>query len=163
MARRKVHHLDFDTLLLINKKVVALTGEPHGYAPADGEKLAGVVREVEQRADDQDAQRAVPEKAALLVFKIASGQYFRAGNKRTALVAGLVFLAKNGYKIDVTNPEFVATVDRVGVAAASLDDLYEMLGRMAVKSKAERRGWDKVVEESVSSQGEFLTDQAKQG
>ena len=163
MAGKTVHHLDFDTLADINRRVVELTGEPHAYSPADGEKLAGLVKEVEQRADNQELQEAVPEKAALLVYKIASGQYFRAGNKRTALVAGLVFLAKNGYKIDVTNSGFVSTVDKVGVAAATLDDLYGVLRRLAVKSKVERKGWEKLIEQSIESDKEFLTDQAKGG
>ena len=163
MAGRTVHHLDFDVLVSINRRVVALTGEPHGYSPADGEKLSGLVREVEQRADNQALQEAVPDKAALLVYKIASGQYFKAGNKRTALVAGLVFLEKNGYKIDVTNKEFVSVVDKVGVAAASLDELYDVVRRLAAKSKVDRRGWEKVIVESVDDEKEFLADQAKGG
>lgn len=159
MARRLVHHMDFDTLVGINKGVVALTGEPHGFTPADGKKLNELVQEVEQRANNQDLEEAVPEKAALLVFKVASGQYFRAGNKRTALVAGLVFLAKNGYKVDITNHDFVSAVDRVGMAAASLDDLYELMSRLAAKSKSDRRGWEKVVEATVESMKDFLTEQ----
>lgn len=151
MAGRTVHHLDFDTLVGINRRVVALTGEPHGYSPADGEKLSGIVKEIEQRADNQDPQEAVTEKAALLVYRIASGQYFRAGNKRTALVAGLVFLIKNGYKVDITNADFVSTVDKAGVAAATLDDLYDVLRRLAAKSKVDRRGWETVVGQSVLS------------
>lgn len=160
MARKIVQHMDLQTLVEINKGVVALTGEPHGYSPADGEKLAALVKEVEQRADNQEPADAVPEKAALLVFKVASGQYFRAGNKRTALVAGLVFLAKNGYRFDITDPEFVSTVDKAGMAAASLDDLYDVVRRLAVKSKAERKGWDKVADLTVESMKDFLTSQA---
>jgi death-on-curing family protein len=160
VARRTVHHIDLQTLVDINKGVVALTGEPHAYSPADGEKLAALVTEVEQRANNQEPEEAVPEKAALLVFKVASGQYFRAGNKRTALLAGLVFLAKNGYKFDITDPEFVSTVDKVGIAAASLDDLYEAVRRLAMKSKAERRSWDKVVGSTLDSMKDFLTSQA---
>ena len=78
-------------------------------------------------------------------------------------MAGLVFLEKNGYKIDVTNKEFVSVVDKVGVAAASLDELYDVVRRLAAKSKVDRRGWEKVIVESVDDEKEFLADQAKGG
>ena len=161
MAKKTIHHLGFETIVEMNKKIVSLTGEPHGFSLADSQKLLGVVKEVEQRADNEDPKEAIPEKAALLVFKLASGQYFRSGNRRTALMAALVFLAKNGYKIDIADPDLLSTVDRVGVAAASLDDIYEILNRLAVKSKAERSGWDKVVEQAVDSQKDFLREQGR--
>lgn len=157
MARKAVHHLDFETLVNINKGVVALTGEPNEYSTPDGQKLTELVREVEQRADNQDFDEAVPEKAALLVFKLASGQYFRAGNKRTALVTGLVFLAKNGFRLDITDAEFVSTVDRSGIGAAGLDDVYGAVRRLAVRSAVERKGWDKAVISAVESQKAFLS------
>ena len=157
MAPRTVHHLDFETLVDINREVVALTGEAHEYSPADGRKLAELVEEVKKRADNQGPDEAIPEKAALLVFKLASGQYFHAGNKRSALVVGLVFLRKNGYDMDINSAELASTVDRAGIAAATLDDLYEVVGRLAVKSKAERRSWEKVVADVVKSHGELLT------
>jgi prophage maintenance system killer protein len=158
MAGRTVHHMDLEALLGVNREVVALTGELHGYSPADGEKLKELIAEVESRADNQDFQEAVPEKASLLVFKIASGQYFHAGNKRTALVAGQAFLRKNGYKLDLSNPDFVSAVDKVGIAAASLDDLYGVMRGLIVRSPAERKGWDKAVKAVVESNAGFLKD-----
>ncbi|MDA4121098.1 MAG: Fic family protein [Thaumarchaeota archaeon] len=156
MAKKTVHHMDFSTLVDVNKDVVSLTGEIHEYSTADGKKLEALVAEVESRADNQDFEEAVPEKASLLVFKVASGQYFHAGNKRTALVAGLTFLRKNGYKIDIKNPEFVSAVDKVGIAAAGLDDLNEVMRGLIEKSPAERKGWDKAVEQVVKSNRDFL-------
>ncbi|MDE1853517.1 MAG: Fic family protein [Thaumarchaeota archaeon] len=157
MGKKIVHHMDFDALANVNKAVVGLTGEPHGYAEADKRKLASLIEEVEHRADNQDFEEAVPEKASLLIFKVASGQYFRAGNKRTALVAGLAFLLKNGYAIDITNSELVSTVDRVGIAAASLDDLYAVMGELKSKSKTDRKGWDGLTKRVVEANKNFLT------
>ncbi|HYC26916.1 MAG TPA: hypothetical protein VEB67_02705, partial [Nitrososphaerales archaeon] len=77
---------------------------------------------------------------------------------RTALVAGLVFLRKNGYKIDLKSDDFVAVVDRVGVAAASLDDLFTVMSRLTKKSPTERKGWDKAISQQVSSNRKTLTD-----
>ena len=158
MAKKTVHHMDFTTLVGVNKEVVSLTGETHQYSPADKKKLEALVAEVESRADNQDFEDAVREKAALLVYKVASGQYFHAGNKRTALVAGLAFLRKNGYKADLKNPELVSTVDKVGMAAAGLDDLVGVLGNLIEKSPAERKGWEKAVESVVASNKAALTE-----
>jgi len=157
MAKKTIHHVDFETLVGVNMAVVALTRERHEYSPADGRKLRSLVKEVEQRADNQEFEEAVAEKAALLVYDIARGQYFHAGNKRTALVAGLAFLAKNGHTVDIEDEEFVSTVDKAGIAAADLDDLYAVIRGLISKGKAERRGWDAVVKGAVQKHEEFLT------
>jgi prophage maintenance system killer protein len=158
VAKKTIHHMDFPTLVAVNKEVVLLTREPHEYTPADGEKLEELIGEVASRADNQDFEEAVPEKASLLVFKIASGQHFHAGNKRTALVAGLIFLNKNGFKLKINDPEFVSVVDKVGMAAASLDDLNAVMRRLLTKSPVERKGWDNAVKQAVESNRKFLTD-----
>ncbi|MDA4125052.1 MAG: Fic family protein [Thaumarchaeota archaeon] len=158
MAKKPIHHMDFPTLVEANKEVVLLTREPHEYTQADGEKLEELLQEVASRADNQDFEEAVPEKASLLVFKIASGQHFHAGNKRTALVAGLVFLNKNGFKIKINDPDFVSTVDKVGMAAASLDDLNAAMRRLMTKSAVERKGWDNALKQTVEANKKFLTD-----
>lgn len=160
MAKRTVHHLDLPTLMQVNKEVVALSGEPYEYSLADGEKMAELIAEVEGRANNQDFEEAVLEKGALLVFKIASGQHFRAGNKRTALVAGLCFLRKNGYTVDIKDREFVSVVDKAGMGAADLDTLYMVLTEQSKKSPAERKGWSNAVTQTVESNRRFLRDLA---
>ena len=160
MAKRTVRTMDFPALVEVNRQVVLLTGEPHEFLPADRQKLEGLLSEVEVRADTQDPEEAVTEKASLLVFKLASGQYFRAGNKRTALVAGLSFLRKNGWKIEIKDPEFVSLVDRAGVGAATLDDLYSAMSRLITKGPTERKGWEGAVKTAIESNRKFLTDLA---
>jgi prophage maintenance system killer protein len=150
--------MDFEAVVDVNKEVVALTGEPCEYSAADGEKLSALVKEVELRADNQEFLDSLTDKAALLVFKAASGQYFRAGNKRTAMVLGLAFLNKNGYSINIQDVEFLSAVDNAGVGAAGLDELYGIVRRLITKSPAQRKGWDKAVEEVVASNRKFLTD-----
>jgi prophage maintenance system killer protein len=160
VARKTIHHMDFETLTSVNKEVVALTKEKHEYSPADGRKLRNLVKDVELRADNQDFEEAVADKASLLVYDIARGQYFHAGNKRTALVAGLAFLHKNAHDMDIEDDEFVATVDKVGIAAADLDDVYAVVKGLIGKSKVERRGWDGVVRGAVEVHKDFLTNLA---
>jgi prophage maintenance system killer protein len=158
MAKKNIRYMDLASLVEVNKKVVGLTGEPSEYSPADRAKLENLLGEVEARANNQELEEAVPEKAALLVFKVASGQYFRAGNKRTALVAGAAFARKNGYVVDMTNHQFVSTVDKVGVAAATLDDLFGVMSGLMTKSAADRKGWDNAIKEIVDSNRKFLTE-----
>ena len=157
MGKKTIHHPDFETLVAVNREVVALTKEPHGYSEADGEKIAELVREMEHRADNQAFDEAVVDKAALLVFKLASGQYFKSGNRRTALVAGAVYLAKNGYSIDLNSAGLVSAVDRAGIAAASLDEVYDVLRGLAAKSKTDRRSWDNALAQIVESNRGVLT------
>jgi prophage maintenance system killer protein len=157
VGKKTVHHLDYDALIGVNKAVVALTKERHAFADADGEKLQALIKEVEARADNRTPEEAIPDKASLLVFKIASGQYFHAGNKRTALVAGAAFLKKNGYSLDLRDPGLVSAVDKVGMGAASLDELFAVMGGAESKSKADRKGWEGLVESLVDANREFLS------
>lgn len=158
VAKKTVHHMDFDSLLRVNREVVLLTNEPHEFSQADSEKLEELLSEVKERANNEKFEEAVTEKAAFLVFKVASGQHFRAGNKRTALVAGLVFLRKNGYKIDISSPGFVSVVDKVGIAAADLDDVYDIMKASVSKSTQERGSWETAIKKAVEANKKFLTD-----
>jgi len=144
--------------MTVNREVVSLTREPHECSRADSEQLESLLKEVASRADNQDFEQAISEKASLLVFRLASGQHFRAGNKRTALVAGLVFLRKNGYKIKIDDPELISVVDKAGMAAASLDDVYDLMRRLSAKSAAERKAWESAVKQTVESNSRFLTE-----
>lgn len=160
MGSKVIHHLGLEELVYVNRVVVALTKEEHIYSEADGKKMEDVLREVEARADNLSPEEAIPEKASLLVFKIASGQYFRAGNKRTALVAGVAFLLKNGYSLNVKDAALVDTVDKAGVAAATLDDLFAVIGRNLTKTRSDRKRWGGVVDSVVRANTDFLTSLA---
>jgi len=157
MAKKTIHHMDFESLADINKAVVSLTREEHEYSPADGKKLRNLLKEVGERAENEDFEDAVAQKAALLVYDIARGQYFRAGNKRTALVAGLAFLAKNGKSISIKDPLFVETVDKAGIAAADLEDLLTVMNDLMKKAKQNRKSWDSLVKGLIEDNRDFLT------
>ena len=157
VAAKKIVHMDFPTLLMVNKEVVALTQESSSHTEADDPKLRELLADVESASAGRGPDDALPEKASLLIFKIASGQHFKAGNKRTALVAGFAFLRKNGYNLDIEDGDLVSVVDRVGIAAATLEDLQKLVLRLAVKAKAERKGWESLVTQSVESKTDFLT------
>jgi len=65
--------------------------------------LESAIARPETYAHYQDADLAL--QGAVLAHGIAEGQYFIDGNKRTALIAMLVFLEINGWRIEASDPE----------------------------------------------------------
>jgi death-on-curing protein len=65
--------------------------------------LESALARPETYAHYQEADLAL--QAAVLAHGIAQGQQFIDGNKRTALVAMLVFLEINGWRVDASDPE----------------------------------------------------------
>ncbi len=138
MARKEaIHHLELPTLILINKEVVALTGELHGYTEEDEGRLKSLVEEIQVMFNEAEYDEAVIQKTALLVYRIASGQHFHEGNKRTALVAASAFLRMNGRSIDIRNEELVSVVDKAGIATADLNAVKGVI-RKLVRHERER-------------------------
>jgi len=127
---RVVRHLDFDALVLINKQVVSLTEERHEYDEEDEKRMKALLRSVKELDVGKNVNERIIEKAALLIFRIASGQNFHEGNKRTALVAGLAFLRMNGYTLDIRDQRLVSVVDRAGVATATLKEVKDVLQKL---------------------------------
>ena len=158
MAKRTVHYMDLPALVAVNREVALLTREPSEYSEADGRQLGSLLKDVTSRADNQDFEEAVAEKASLLIFKLASGQHFKAGNKRTALVAGVVFLRKNGFTLKIDDPDLISVIDKAGMAEANLDDVFDAVKRLYMKSAADRKAWGAVVKQTVDGNRKFLTD-----
>lgn len=130
LTGKPIRHIDFEALVLINKKVVSLTREKHEYTEEDERRIRSLLQEVEELEVGVDSEAVILDKASLLIFRVASGQYFHEGNKRTALVAGLSFLQMNGFAADVENTDLVAVVDRTGISTASLNDIRDVLRRL---------------------------------
>jgi death-on-curing family protein len=130
LAKPVIHHVDFDTLVLINREVVSLTSERHEYTDEDAKRIRALLKEVREAGSRNDFEAAVLEKASVLIFRIASGQHFHEGNKRTALVAGLAFLEMNGHTLDIKDPGLVSVVDRAGISTATLNDVSTTLKRL---------------------------------
>ena len=58
MAKKTVHHMDFDSLISVNREVVLLTREPHEFSQADGEKLKELLAEAESSGKIRSAHHA---------------------------------------------------------------------------------------------------------
>lgn len=55
-------------------------------------------------------QADLATQAAVLAHGIAEGQFFIDGNKRLALVAMLVFLELNGYRVNASDPDLASWI-----------------------------------------------------
>ncbi|MFI4977837.1 MAG: type II toxin-antitoxin system death-on-curing family toxin [Solirubrobacterales bacterium] len=72
----------------------------------------------------EDADLAL--QAAVLAHGIAEGQPFIDGNKRTALVAMLVFLEINGFRVEASDPDLADWI--LGLSAGTTpEDLAKLL------------------------------------
>ncbi len=130
MAKKSIRHLDFSTLVMINREVVSLTGENHEYTGEDERRLKSLVEEVQTVSNNEEFGEAILQKTALLVYRIARGQHFHEGNKRTALVAASAFLQMNGYSLGIKNMELVSMVDKAGIATATLNDIQQIIRKV---------------------------------
>lgn len=77
---------------------------------------------------EQDEQADLAAQAATLIVGIALAHAFLDGNKRTALIAGIVFLHANGYRL-VSEP--LETARQVEALVVREHPLPETLGRFA--------------------------------
>ncbi|MDA4127863.1 MAG: type II toxin-antitoxin system death-on-curing family toxin [Thaumarchaeota archaeon] len=130
MTRKVIRHLDFPTLVLINREVVSLTGEKHEYDQEDESRIKSLAEEIVREYNQEEFRESIVRKTSLLVFRIATGQHFHEGNKRTALVAASAFLRMNGCSVNIKDEGFVSVVDRAGIAAANLNEIESVLRRL---------------------------------
>ena len=62
----------------------------------------------------------------------------------------------NGYSVDIKDEELVRVVDKSGIAAANLNEVYELIIRLISLSKNERKMWEATIKEVVDSNKDFL-------
>jgi death on curing protein len=103
--------------------VLALHGEQLGeHGGMVGIRDLGLLRNAMARPENL-ANYGVPDAASLAAsyaFGIARSHPFNDGNKRTAAVTALLFLAENGKEWDISEPELV--VMTLALAAGELGE-----------------------------------------
>jgi len=90
-----------------------------------------VLQTVKNAANELPFEKALVEKAAYLIGGLAWAQAFSGGNKRTALLTGIVFFSQNGYRLNVPqsrNAElrqllFDIQEERTGISREIIDKL----------------------------------------
>ena len=107
-----VIYLTLDQVLKFHEK--ALTLAPSGEGLRSYESLSSAVAQPKVTFGEQDLRPTIQEKAAAYGFFIAESQAFVDGNKRTASIAMLAFLALNDHEFYQTDEEIEEMMVAVG-------------------------------------------------
>lgn len=92
-----VEYLSKADLIYLNQQVVtAVNGQTYGVL--SDSSLEMIIEQPQQIVFGQELYPSIWLKAAFILQKIAKKHAFRDGNKRTAIMASLVFLSINGYQ-----------------------------------------------------------------
>lgn len=92
------------------------------YGLRDANLLESALARPQQRLA-YDAEADLPALAAAYAFGIAKNHPFVDGNKRTAFAAMMIFLARNGRPLDVSEAEAIITMLAVAAGDRTEDDL----------------------------------------
>jgi death-on-curing protein len=125
--------LSDETVIFINERVVAKTGEPFLLRNRVLLELAVA------KPNNHYLYRSIEDVVSLattLLFGVARNRPFEQGNKRTGFLSAVVFLELNGYAIDLADTDFLG---RLVVAALedrmSEDDFADILRLKTVELK----------------------------
>jgi death-on-curing protein len=88
------------------------------------ENLDYLIDAVEAEMFGKPLYPTLADKAALYCFSIIGNHIFSDGNKRTGLLAALVFINANGYDLsmDIDNPILTAFIIKVASGQSSLEE-----------------------------------------
>lgn len=124
--RNEPRWLSVGEIALINRGLVAATGEPFGILKPN-ELDSAAARPATFWAYEEEDNVAV--LAVRLLVGIARNHPFEQGNKRTAFVAALAFLLNNGWRLDIADGEEAAELIEAVVEhkadEAALIELFE--------------------------------------
>lgn len=102
-------------LIIINEEIIGGDSRLR-----DVDLLESAVERPKSSAFGQDAYPTVVEKAAALFHSLSRNHAFMDGNKRTSVVATIVFLRLNGYRITWEPEEALAFILEVATGAHDL-------------------------------------------
>jgi death on curing protein len=101
-------------LIRINQRLVEKTGEPHGLR--DAGLLAAAMASPMRHWENAE----IGDLAGALLLGIGRVQPFESGNRRTALIAAIIFLAFNGHAFAAPDGDDLGTfVERAITGAIS--------------------------------------------
>lgn len=122
----------------------------------DGEEERGVknpslvlsaLKEPMQTFDREDLYPDILTKAAALMRSLAQNHGFRNANKRTALMATIIFLEENGYEVIAPNKKMYRFAMKVVIDKPSINNIVRTL-----------RKYSKVPERKPKSKFEMYID-----
>ncbi len=96
-------YLSPEQLLFLHARLVDETGGSHGVR--DLNMLLSALGRPGASYDTRDLYPKIYAKAAALMDSLIRNHPFLDGNKRTGIIAAVIFLRMNGYQLEATNTE----------------------------------------------------------
>jgi death-on-curing protein len=121
----EIHFLTLDELLQIHDDQLERYGGLAGFISRD--IVESALAQPGAMAFGQYLHADIADMAAAYVFHFASSQGFVDGNKRTATLAAVMFLLRNGYRLDVLDEDLYPIVLRVATGSFSKSELSDWL------------------------------------
>ncbi len=130
MRRRAVDFLTLAELIEIHRNQIELYGGNPGIR--DITLLSSAIAIPKSTFDGVFLHGDLFKMAAAYVFHICQNHPFVDGNKRVALVAGLVFLELNGISIEDPRGELYSLMMRVAAGKTGKDAIAECFRKLSV-------------------------------
>jgi death on curing protein len=124
--------IDIETVLAIHRDQLRAHGGQDGVRDRAG--LESAVAQPNSGFGDHEFYPSVFDKAAVYAFGISEGQCFVDGNKRTALVVALTFLALNGNSIVGCQMDLYDAMMKVANKQLDREQLAEVFRNLYIKS-----------------------------
>ncbi len=122
-----MRYLKVEEILLIHKYVVQRYGGSQGLQSI--ELLESAVFRPKTSFGGKELYKTCFDKGACLIHSLISNHPFVDGNKRTAMVAGIVFLSLNGYVTDFSQEEVVEIALDIAKRNIELKELTKIMKR----------------------------------
>lgn len=126
-------YLTAEQALFIHSRIIDETGGAHGVR--DVGLLQSAVSRPQATFGGNDLYPDVISKAAALMESLARNHPFLDGNKRTAIAATGIFLARNGLRFEATQKELVQFALDMAVKNISNEEAAAWLKKHTVEEK----------------------------
>ncbi len=118
-----MRYLSTKEIIKINAKVILRYSPGEMIGIKDANALDMAVKQPSQAVFNQELYPEVYEKAAILAINLAKKHPFHNGNKRTALVAMLLFLQLNNCSVAFSRQEAVDFIIMITTSPLDFDSL----------------------------------------
>jgi len=120
-----MHYFDVDDVELIHMQIIDASGGSHGTR--DRGRLEAAVATQHQMVFGQELYETVFDKAAALCRGIVADHPFVDGNKRTGIMAALIFLERNGHQTTMSDKELEDFAVQIAVEHLDISAIAEWL------------------------------------
>lgn len=128
-----VRYLTPQDILVIHAQILDATSGSHGIR--DVGLLISLTERPKMQLINKEIYRSIFEKAAVYMESLMNYHVFIDGNKRTALISMMRFLAINGYEFIAPNKVVESFVLKVAVEKMEIEDIGSWIKKYARKKK----------------------------